>query len=118
MRQRSHVILGVGLVLGLASNAGAEVLDAGGQVPASGSVSDTTSLTITPRNISDNSTATGVEFPAASATEAAPWVRSPQYLQLQHQSNHSNWAIRILTNNRSTFTNPPHGRPRAGPRPD
>lgn len=107
MRSLWSVAAAVGMVLGAIGPAGAEVLDAGGQVPASGLVSTTTSLTITARNISDDSTASGVDFPAASASTTAPWVRSPQYLQVQHQSNQSNWAIRILTNNRGTFTNPP-----------
>jgi hypothetical protein len=71
-------------------------------VGATGSLGAVASLTVSARNISDNGAAAGINFGAVSLG-ATPWKVAPQYLRLQHQSNSTNWAIRILTNNRASF---------------
>jgi len=59
-------------------------------------------LTVSARNVSDNSAVAGISYGAVTLG-ATPWKVAPQYLRVQHQSNNTNWAIRILTNNRTTF---------------
>ena len=80
----------------------AEVIDVSRTVTASGSVGSVATFTVTPRNISDNTTASGIAF-GTVVVGATPWVRAPQYLRIQYQSNQASWAVRILTNNRSSF---------------
>lgn len=92
------------LFLGLGFQHGwAETVDATRQVSASGSVGSVASLTVSTLNISDNSSAGGLSFGSVAVGQTTPWVRAPQYFRVQHQSNHPSWAIRIITNNRSTF---------------
>ena len=84
-------------------SAWAEVIDASRTVVASGAVGSVATLTVTPRNISDNTTAAGIAFGTVTPSPTTPWVRAPQYLRIQYQSNQASWAVRILTNNRSSF---------------
>ena len=84
------------------SIAWAEVVDVVQSVGASGSIGAVASLTVSARNVSDNSVASGINFGAVTLG-ATPWKVAPQYLRLLHQSNNNSWAIRIFTNNRGTF---------------
>jgi len=103
MREAGKVIVACALAA-LSTGPGmawAEVVDVIENVPASATVGATATLTVTPKRISDNSVAAGLSWGAVSLG-ATPWNVAPQYLEVLHESNHSNWAIRILTNNRAT----------------
>ena len=77
-------------------------VDRGAQVGMQASVGAVASMTVTPTNISDGSPAGTINFGAVTPG-ATPWVAAPQYLRIQHQSNHLSWAVRILTDNRAIF---------------
>ena len=89
--------LGTWAVPGLAL---AEVVDVIQSVGASGSIGAVASMTVTPRFISSNANTTGISFGAVTIG-ATDWNLPPQYLRIAHQSNNTNWAIRILTNNKA-----------------
>jgi hypothetical protein len=85
-----------------ASTAGAEVVDVVRTVSASGSIGSVASLTVTPLNIVGSGAPASVAFGSVSLSPGQFWKVAPTYLRVQHQSNSANWAIRILTNNKST----------------
>lgn len=95
----------VAAMLALASGPGAalaEVVDVSQTVGANGSIGAVATMTVTARNVSDNSAAAGIAF-GAVVLGATPWKVAPQYLRIVHSNNNANWAVRILTNNRSAF---------------
>ena len=103
MRGRRHVLVVCALAVSCgAGTAQAEVVDVIQSVDASGSVGAIASLNVTALNIADLSSAAGIAFGAVTLG-ATPWKVAPQVLQVDHDSNQANWAIRILTNNRSAF---------------
>ena len=80
----------------------AEVIDVTRTVGVAGSVTATSSLTVSPITIATGIGATSIAF-GAVAVGATPWKVAPQYLRVQYVNNNANWAIRILTNNRASF---------------
>lgn len=103
MGSRWSVVVACALALSTGPGAAwAEVVDSTKPVSASGSIGATASLTVTPKLISNNSSALGLSFGAVTLG-ASPWKVAPQYLDMAHVSNHNNWAIRVLTNNKANF---------------
>ena len=80
----------------------AEVIDFTRSVGASGSIGAVASLTVTPLFISTSTGATSIAFGAVTVG-TTPWRVAPVYLRVLHSNNNNNWAVRILTNNRSLF---------------
>ena len=83
-------------------NVAAETIDLQQTATSQGAVAAVATLTVTPRNISDNTTASGINFGTVTVG-ASPWVRAAQYLRIQYQSNNTTWAVRIVTNNKAAF---------------
>ncbi len=104
MRGLGHIALTWALTLSPVGNlAWAEVVDVTRTVGASGSLATTVSLTVQPRTIAADALAASIAFGTVTGVSiAAPWKVAPQYLKVQHASNHNNWAIRIYTNNKAT----------------
>lgn len=101
-RARWQVVATCALSMGLAAaTAKAEVVDQARTVIGSGSIGSVASLTVSPRTISTDAAASSIAFGNVSLPAGEFWKVAPQYLRIQHQSNAANWAIRILTNNRS-----------------
>ena len=97
----------IGMVVALAamsapSGWAAEVIDVTRSVSSSGSIASVATLAVTPITISTGLSAASLAFGQVT-TGASPWVRAPQYLRLQYQSNQVSWAVRVLTNNRTAF---------------
>ena len=77
----------------------AEVIDVTRTVGVAGSVTATSSLTVSPITIATGIGATSIAFGTVTPG-TTPWKVAPQYLRVQYANNNANWAIRILTNNR------------------
>lgn len=101
---RGWQAIGVAIALAAISapSGWAEVIDVTRSVSSSGSIGSVATMTVTPTTISSGATAAALAFGTVTVG-ASPWVRAPQYLRLQYQSNQVSWAVRILTNNRVAF---------------
>ena len=104
MRMRQWHVLAVAVALAAMSapSGWAEVIDVTRNVASSGAITSVATLTVTPITISTGATAASLAFGTVTVG-ASPWVRAPQYLRLQYQSNQTSWAVRVLTNNRVAF---------------
>lgn len=102
-RRLGRIVAAGALALSPAVGVRAEVIDQVRTVSASGSIGAQATLTVTARNIVGDTVASGGLAFGAVSVGATPWDVAPQYLQLQYSVNHSNWAVRVLTNNKATF---------------
>jgi hypothetical protein len=98
-----RIVAAAALAWGPAVGARAEVVDQVRTVSASGSIGAQATLTVTARNVSGDTVASGGLAFGTVSVGTTPWDVAPQYLQVQYHVNHSNWAVRILTNNKAAF---------------
>jgi hypothetical protein len=87
----------------------AEVIDVSVPITIGATIGATATMTVTPRNISDNAIAAGLAF---SSPGVAQWTVSDQYLNVVYNCNLPLWAIRIVTDNVSANPGMP-GKPTA-----
>lgn len=99
MKRLGQLLLASTLVWLPSGTAWAEVVDRTFTSIASASVTSTATMTVTPKLITTNATASGIAFGSVAAGPT-PWVVAPQYLEIAHASNFSNWAIRFYSDNK------------------
>jgi hypothetical protein len=80
-----------------------ETIDVTRTITVGATVGEVKTLNVTANNVSDDLAAAGVQFDLAAVTPANPWTVAKQYLKIQYNCNLANWAIRILSDNKTAY---------------
>lgn len=100
MKRLGQLLLASALAWLPSASASAEIVDRTFTSIASASVTSTVSMTVQPKLITTNGNTAGIAFGTVSGG-GTPWKVAPQYLEITHASNFSNWAIRFYSDNRT-----------------
>ncbi|GEM_PF-6254302 len=103
MRRLGQLLLASALAWLPSASAAAEVVDFTRTVTAAGSIGASASLTVVTALIGSNAPQALNWGAVTGVTPTVPWKVAPQYMAITHSSNAANWAIRVLTNNKSAF---------------